>query len=87
MDAADYTQQDIFWSGAKDSAEIREALRCVPKGGVMFDLVANFGYYAITIASALKGDCRIYATLRAKCGAQRLAACICWKWPSPILET
>jgi FkbM family methyltransferase len=61
MDAADYTQQDIFWSGAKDPAEIREALRCMPKGSVMFDLGANFGYYAITLASALQGDCRIYA--------------------------
>jgi FkbM family methyltransferase len=61
MDAADYTQQDLFWSGAKDAAEIREALRCMPKGGVMFDLGANFGYYAITIASALQGDCRVYA--------------------------
>jgi FkbM family methyltransferase len=61
MDAADYTQQDLFWSGAKDAAEVREALRHVPKGGVMFDLGANFGYYAITVASALHGDCRIYA--------------------------
>src|ERR1700690_559308 len=46
MHAADYTQQDLFWSGAKDTAEIREALRHMPKGGVMFDLGANFGYYA-----------------------------------------
>lgn len=61
MDAADYTQQDLFWSGAKDAPEIREVLRHMPKGGVMFDLGANFGYYAITIASALEGDCRIYA--------------------------
>jgi len=61
MDAGDYTQQDLFWSGAKDVAEIREALRCMPTGGVMFDLGANFGYYAITIASALQGDCQIYA--------------------------
>jgi FkbM family methyltransferase len=61
MDAGDYTQQDLFWSGAKDTGEIREALHCVPKGGVMFDLGANFGYYSITIASALQGDCQIYA--------------------------
>jgi FkbM family methyltransferase len=61
MDAADYTQRDLFWSGAKDAAEIHEALRCMPKGGVMFDLGANFGYYALTIASVLQGDCRIYA--------------------------
>jgi len=61
MDAGDYTQQDLFWSGVKDAAEIREALQCLPKGGVMFDLGANFGYYAITIATAVQGDCRIYA--------------------------
>jgi FkbM family methyltransferase len=61
MDAGDYTQQDLFWSGAKDATEIHEALRHMPKGGVMFDLGANFGYYAITIASALQGDCQIYA--------------------------
>lgn len=61
MDAADYSHQDLFWSGAKDVAEIREALRCMPKGGVMFDLGANFGYYAITIASRLQGSCQIYA--------------------------
>jgi FkbM family methyltransferase len=61
MDAGDYTQQDLFWSGAKDAGEIREALHSMPKGAVMFDLGANFGYYSITIASALQGDCRIYA--------------------------
>lgn len=33
----------------------------MPKGGVMFELGANFGYYAITIATALDGDRRIYA--------------------------
>jgi len=61
MDAGDYTQQDLFWCGAKDAGEIREALQCMPRNGVMFDLGANFGYYSITVASALQGNCRIYA--------------------------
>jgi FkbM family methyltransferase len=61
INPGDYIQQDLFWSSAKDAADIREALRCMPKGGVMFDLGANFGFYAITIATALRGDCRIYA--------------------------
>ncbi|HLK17303.1 MAG TPA: FkbM family methyltransferase [Bryobacteraceae bacterium] len=61
MNAADYTQQDLFWSGAKDVSEIDEAIRCLPMGGVMFDLGANFGYYAITLASRLHGACLIYA--------------------------
>jgi tRNA G37 N-methylase Trm5 len=61
LDPGDYIQQDVFWASAKDSADIRAALRSMPRGGVMFDLGANFGYYAITIAVRLKGDCRIYA--------------------------
>ena len=61
IDPGDYVQQDLFWSSAKDAAEIREAVRAMPRGGVMFDLGANFGYYAITIATALEGDCCIYA--------------------------
>jgi FkbM family methyltransferase len=61
MDPGDYTQEDVFWSGAKDRAEIGELLRNMPKGGVMFDLGASFGYYSITIAAALDGDCRVYA--------------------------
>jgi len=27
----------------------------------MFDLGANFGYYSIRVAAALRGDCSIYA--------------------------
>jgi tRNA G37 N-methylase Trm5 len=61
IDPGDYIQQDLFWSSAKDAAEVREALDSMRKGGVMFDLGANFGYYAITIATALEGDCRVYA--------------------------
>ena len=61
LDAEDYVQADLFWASAKDAVEIREVLRCMPKGGVMFDLGANFGYYAIRTATALHSDCRVYA--------------------------
>ncbi len=62
IDAGDEAQEDLFWSSAKDVADIREALLSMPvKGGVMFDLGANFGYYAIVIATKLRGNCRIYA--------------------------
>jgi FkbM family methyltransferase len=61
IDPGDYIQQDLFWSSAKDAAEIREALGSMRKGGVMFDLGASFGYYAITIATAFEGDCLVYA--------------------------
>lgn len=61
INPGDYIQQDLFWSSAKDAADIREALRSMPKGGVMFDLGANFGYYSIKIATELRGDCCVYA--------------------------
>ena len=61
MNPGDYIHQDLFWSSAKDAAEIRESLRSMPMGGVMFDLGANFGYYAIKVATELHGDCHVYA--------------------------
>jgi FkbM family methyltransferase len=61
LNPGDYVQQDLFWSGAKDCAEIREALRHMPRGGTMFDLGANIGYYSIAIATALDGACSVHA--------------------------
>jgi FkbM family methyltransferase len=61
LNPGDSVQQDLFWCGAKDRAELREARRNMPPGGVMFDLGASIGYYSIVIAAELRGDCRVYA--------------------------
>lgn len=61
LDRGDYICQDLYWSGANDRAEIRHALRAIPAGGVMVDVGANYGYYAVTVASRLRQNCTIYA--------------------------
>lgn len=61
LDARDESSQDLFWASAKDRAELNEILKVMRPGGVMLDLGANFGYYSIKVATALGGDCRIYA--------------------------
>ena len=61
LDRGDYICQDLYWSSANDRAEIRQALRSIPAGGVMLDVGANYGYYSITIASRLRQNCTIHA--------------------------
>jgi FkbM family methyltransferase len=61
FDRGDDMCQDLYWSGAQDRAEIAEALRALPPGGVMLDVGANFGYYAITLAARRRQECTIHA--------------------------
>jgi FkbM family methyltransferase len=61
LDRGDYICQDLYWSSANDRAELREALRAMPAGGVMLDVGANYGYYAITIAVHLRQNCTVHA--------------------------
>lgn len=61
LDRGDYISQDLYWSGANDRAELRHALRVMPRGGVMLDIGANFGSYGITIAARLRQQCTIHA--------------------------
>jgi FkbM family methyltransferase len=61
FDRADYMCQDLYWSGSNDRAELREALRAMPPGGVMLDVGANFGFYSIAIAARLRQHCLIHA--------------------------
>jgi FkbM family methyltransferase len=61
LDRGDYMSQDLYWSGANDRAELRHALRVMPRGGVMLDVGANFGSYCITIAARLRDQCTIHA--------------------------
>ena len=61
FDRADYMCQDLYWSGSNDRAELRQALRAMPPGGVMLDVGANFGFYSIAIAARLRQDCVVHA--------------------------
>ncbi len=61
LDPSDYVCQDLFWAGAKDVAQLRALLHAMPSGGVMLDLGANFGYYALMAAHARAQRCEIHA--------------------------
>lgn len=74
LDPTDYVCRDLFWAGAKDVAQMRALRPHLPRGGVMFDLGANFGYYAIVMARALEQDCVIHAFEPDGVAAARLEA-------------
>lgn len=61
LDRSDYMSQDLYWSSANDRAELRHALRVMPRGGVMLDVGANFGSYCVTMADRLHQQCTIHA--------------------------
>lgn len=61
LNPSDFVQADLFWLGRKDYWDIRHLRRLIPRGSVLFDVGANFGYYAITLATALRNECRVYA--------------------------
>jgi FkbM family methyltransferase len=58
---SDYEHAGLFWLGAKDAWELHHLRSILGKGSVFFDIGANFGYYALTLAAHLDRDCRIYA--------------------------
>jgi FkbM family methyltransferase len=61
LNPSDFVQADLFWYGHKDYWETHHLRKLLQRGSVLFDLGANIGYYAITLAAALGNECRIYA--------------------------
>jgi FkbM family methyltransferase len=61
LNPGDFVQRDFFWFGEQDRMEPRVLARLLTSGSVLFDVGANFGYYAITLADALGQDCRVFA--------------------------
>jgi FkbM family methyltransferase len=61
LNPGDFVQRDFFWFGEQDGMEPRVLARLLTPGSVLFDVGANFGYYAVTLADALRDDCRVFA--------------------------
>jgi len=61
LNPSDYVQQDIFWYGAKDRWDIFHVKRLLRPGDVILDVGANIGYYSLTLANTLKGNCTVYS--------------------------
>src|SRR5262249_14747784 len=61
LNPSDFVQADLFWFGRKDYWETHHLRKLLHPGSVLFDVGANIGYYAITLAAALGNACRVYA--------------------------
>jgi FkbM family methyltransferase len=61
LNPADYEHAGLFWSGAKDKWDLYHLRSLLGPGCVFFDIGSNFGYYSLTLAAALKRQCRVHA--------------------------
>jgi FkbM family methyltransferase len=61
LNPSDFVQADLFWYGHKDYWETYHLRKLLQQGSVLFDIGANIGYYAITLAATLGNECRVYA--------------------------
>jgi FkbM family methyltransferase len=61
LNPADFVQADLFWFGHKDYWETYHLCKLLKPGSVLFDIGANIGYYAITLAATLGDESRVHA--------------------------
>ena len=50
-----------LWLGESDRWDLLHARSFLRPGAVIFDVGANFGYYALMLAAALRGECEVHA--------------------------
>ena len=61
LNPSDFPQEDLFWLGESDRWDLLHARRFLRPGAVIFDVGANFGYYALMLAASLRGECEVHA--------------------------
>ncbi len=61
LNPADHAHAGLFWMGAKYAWEMYHLRRLLKSGCAVLDVGANYGYCAITLAAALKKQCRVLA--------------------------
>ena len=61
LNPADHAHAGLFWMGARYAREMYHLRRLLKSGCVVLDVGANYGYCAITLAAALKKQCRVLA--------------------------
>jgi FkbM family methyltransferase len=61
LNPSDFVQRDVFWFGAKDTWDTFHIKRLLSPGSLIFDVGANFGYYAITLVNELGDGTRAFA--------------------------
>ena len=60
LNPADFEHEGLFWLGTKDKWDLYHMRRMLGPGSVFFDIGANFGYYSLTIATALDRQCQVH---------------------------
>jgi FkbM family methyltransferase len=61
LNPADYTDSSLFWLDSRDDEDMRCVQQLVTPGAVICDIGANYGYYSLSLAAALKRRCHIYS--------------------------
>lgn len=63
LNPSDSTQRDVFWLSEKDSWEVYHIKKLLASvsAPVIFDVGANFGYYAIVLAKHFRQRCKVFA--------------------------
>src|SRR5262245_22412801 len=61
LNPSDFVQADLFWFGHKDYWETHHLRKMLQRGSVLFDIGANIGYYALTLAATLRNECLVHA--------------------------
>ena len=59
--SGDFIQSGLFWMGMYNYWEIYHLSRILRSPSVIFDIGANLGYYSMTLATQLKGNCQVHA--------------------------
>lgn len=61
LNPSDTPQVDLFWLGESDRWDLFHARSFLRPGAVIFDVGANFGYYALVLAEGLQRRCEVHA--------------------------
>lgn len=61
LNPSDHMHSELFWLGMQDYWDIYQIKKILKPGSVIFDVGANCGYYSITLAHELKGNCEVHA--------------------------
>jgi len=86
LNPSDYTDSSLFWFGNKDVWDLYHLKRLVNKGDIILDVGANFGYYSLVLAKALKYQCQIFALEPNPANFLRLCRHIKWNNSEDVIK-
>jgi len=61
LNPADFVQTHLYWTNEYEPWDLFHLRRWAHPGSVILDVGANFGYYSLKLASALRGEGRVFA--------------------------